>query len=110
MNAYGSGNASQLSEAERFDQSSRQIEAYRASRIIIAMGEPCGRLPVEVLLRFMVDGADRDDNHRPAEKADDRFTLPQTRIDELPQLINILRGEVYFVGSGPFVPNQEREC
>jgi hypothetical protein len=115
MNAFGSGSASQLSEAERFDQLSRQIEAYRASRIIIAMGEPRGRLPVEVLLRFMVDGADRDDNHRPAEKADDRFTrmgklLPQTRIDELPQLVNILRGEVYFVGSGSFVPNQEREC
>lgn len=67
MNAYGSGSASRLSEAEQCDQLSRQIETHRASRIIIAIGE-------RVLLRFMVDRADCDDNHRPAEKADDRFT------------------------------------
>jgi hypothetical protein len=74
MNANGRGSASRLSEGEQFDRLSRQTETYRASRIIIATGERRDRLPVEVLLRFMVDGADRDDNHRPAEKADDRFT------------------------------------
>ena len=50
----------------------------------------------------------------PATLNDPRCTrvgkwIRRLRIDELPQLLNILKGDMYFIGPRPFVPDQEAE-
>ena len=62
--------------------------------------------------RSMYIGLDQDQGQRPAAEGDTRFTrvgrlLRRARIDELPQLYNILRGEMYFVGPRPFLGAHE---
>jgi len=59
--------------------------------------------------RSMVENAEKDGVARLATSKDQRITpfgkfIRATRIDELPQLINVLRGEMSFVGPRPERP------
>lgn len=64
--------------------------------------------------RSMVVDAEKDGKARLAQEHDSRITpvgkiIRKTRIDEIPQIINILKGEMSFVGPRPERPEIEKE-
>jgi len=68
-----------------------------------------GRVFRVIKFRSMRTDAEKDGKPRWASKSDDRVTrvgkiIRKTRIDELPQLINVLRGEMSLVGPRPERP------
>ena len=65
-----------------------------------------GKIFTIIKFRSMIVDAEKDGRSHPAGEADDRITkvgkvIRATRIDELPQLINILKGEMSIVGPRP---------
>ena len=68
-----------------------------------------GRIYRVIKLRTMVPNAERDGRARWATAGDNRITwvgrfLRKTRLDELPQVFNVLRGEMSIVGPRPERP------
>jgi sugar transferase (PEP-CTERM system associated) len=69
-----------------------------------------GRVFTVLKFRSMAQDAEKDGKPRWAQTDDPRVTrigrfIRKTRIDELPQLLNVLRGDMSFVGPRPERPN-----
>ena len=67
-----------------------------------------------IKFRSMIEHAEEDGQARLASKHDDRITpvgrvIRKLRIDELPQLFNVIRGDMSFVGPRPERPEKIKE-
>ncbi|MGH9781104.1 MAG: nucleoside-diphosphate sugar epimerase/dehydratase, partial [Candidatus Acidiferrales bacterium] len=77
------GNSPPLSEEQQFEQLSSQIHTYRASRVIVTMGERRGRLPVEALLRLKSRGVRIQDGAEVFEAITGKVPIESLRLSWL---------------------------
>src|SRR5205823_2857583 len=104
----GAFSISLLLFSRSFRRSSVRLFLNRTFSVFFAVIALIVASPIMLITALLI----RLDSDGPAILDDPRCTrvgkwIRRFRLDELPQLFNILKGDMYFIGPRPFVPDQE---